>query len=319
MDHKDLVTFGQMYAQVALARGEVPNAERIQLYFDKLKTFELSEVMSAMEWAMLNLNRFPLLPDLVIRIEGSDEDHANRAWDALKKMLAASEAASFTLCDLVMAKTIQQTWGTVKVAQLDFARPQDDFGRAAVKRDWKVAYTERYKNRDRLRREMTYPAVLEVVSDPQPANDDYELRDYMVDSSYNLSVISRRTIKALPRPARVGIPEDIKEHFNAMLDRMGNTHGRSNWLKPPLKPPRTPVPSPFVRIDTGDVDVERVRKYVQHVKSGSSVPDDGTEGDAADRDATADTGPDEYGERHKSYCTCASVANGGPCNCNGQG
>jgi hypothetical protein len=232
---------------------------------------------------MDNMNRFPAIADLRLYIEGSDEDHANKAWDALGLMVRKSDAASFTLCDLALVRTIEQTWTKMIAARIAFARPMDQFGRDAMKKAFKVAYLDNYKQRDYLRREMAYPAVLEVEPNPQPGNDDYVLCDYMVDSSYTLVEISRRTIKALPRGK--GMTPEQREQLDAMLNNIGRDHGRSKRMTSDTPKPLEIIPAPFLRNAIGDIDVERVRKYVQHVKSRSSVPDDCTTGNTADGNA----------------------------------
>ncbi len=266
---------------------------------------------------MDNMNRFPAIADLRMYIEGSDEDHSNKAWDALGSMIRSDRAASFILYDLALARTIQQTWIGILGVRVAFARPMDQFGRDAMKRAFRVAYLDNYKQRARLRQDMAYPTVLEVEPNPQPKLDDYVVIDYMLDSSYNLVEISRRTIKALPRGE--GMTPEQREKLDALLNNIGRD--RKRFVEPQADTPKliAIVPSRLVRSDTGDVDIERVRKYAQHIKSQSTVPDDSTQGDAADGNAATGTGPDEHADRRKTYCTCRSVANGNECNCGGKG
>jgi hypothetical protein len=69
--------------RLATAYGQTLNTERIEIYLERLAEFTEEQVISAIMWAMGNMNRFPTIADLRIQIEGSDEDHANKAWDAL--------------------------------------------------------------------------------------------------------------------------------------------------------------------------------------------------------------------------------------------
>jgi len=158
---------------------------------------------------------------------------------------------------------------------------------------------------------MTYPFVMEVVSNPQPGNDDYELFDYMIDSSYNMSMISRRTIKALPRPEKCGIPEDMKPQFEALLSRLGRNHKYDSVLRDTPKSGKvrnTCLPGNG-RDLLGDIHVR------QHIidENATDVSDDRTERNQKDRDATADAGGEP--EHQHVYCTCSAAMAGEPCNC----
>jgi hypothetical protein len=149
----------------------------------------------------------------------------------------------------------------------------------------------------------------------QPGNDDYDLRDYMIDSRYTMVVLSRRTITALPRPEHAGIPEDLKEKFAAMLNSIGAHQALPN--PPPTPKTRPYSPSCLLHDDGVTINHERVQKLIQIVRAQATakwMPDDDAARDAADRDADpgAASEPPPAGLR---YCTCSGVAGGGTCNC----
>jgi hypothetical protein len=288
MDTKSMAIVTAHLIRLAAIHGWTLTTEKIDAYQEDLTEFTEQEAIAAITWARRNLTRFPMIADLRLYIEGSDEDHANKAWDAMALMRSAysADAASFTLCDVVMAKTIRQTWGSIHGMCYAYMRPMDQFGRDAMKKAFKVAYLNNYKQRDLLRREMGYPAVFGLEPNPQPRNDDYVFVDYMVDSSYSLVEISRRTIKALPRGQ--GMTPEQRQHLEAMLNNIGRDHGRSKRMTSDTPKPLEIIPTPFLRNATGDIDVERVRKYTQRIRDNAAhVPTNGHTGDAADRGAVA--------------------------------
>jgi hypothetical protein len=113
----DMVAFSKAYMKLATSKGIAINEERLEIYFYDLSDFPLAHVLETMEWARRNLTLFPTIAELRIYLEGNDEDHANKAWDALQKMLTAGAAhADVTLTDVIMAKTILQTWDRWDIA-----------------------------------------------------------------------------------------------------------------------------------------------------------------------------------------------------------
>ena len=224
--------------------------------------------MEAITWAMNNMSKFPAIADLRLCIEGSDEDHANKAWAALGSMISSDRAASFTLCDLALVRTIEHTWTNMNGARFAFARPMDQFGRDAMKRAFRLAYLDNYKRRDRLRQEMGYAVVLNFVADPQPKNSDYVLIDYMVDSNYALVEVSRRTIRALPRGT--GMTPEQREKLDGMLSGFG-------------KETRQIVPPRIIRDDADYLERAR-RAAAARRKYGplTILPDDSSKGNVED-------------------------------------
>jgi hypothetical protein len=154
----------------------------------------------------------------------------------------------------------------------------------------------------------------------QPGNDDYDLRDYMIGSSYTLAEISRRTIKALPRPEHAGIPDDLQEKFAAMLNRLGAHQAPPN--SPPTPKTRPYSPSCLLREDGVTINHERVQKLIQIVRAQATakwMPDDDAARDAANRDdgtgAFINGQPIPKPPSGLRYCTCSGAAGGGPCTC----
>src|SRR5215216_6487262 len=157
MDKMDMPTFFAQLLKLSMSYGIEMKEERAEIYFEDLAEFPLEQVLTAMTWARQNLGRFPMIADLRIQIEGSDEDHANQAWDAVIKMLYTERSSSFTIMDLVLAKTIQQTWSNWPGACRFFVRLPDEMAQTAAKRAFRIAYTENYKHRSELSQTMTCP------------------------------------------------------------------------------------------------------------------------------------------------------------------
>lgn len=190
---------------------------QINAYQEDLMNFPENKVIAAITWARRNLTKFPSIADLRLYIEGSDEDHANKAWRALGLMISKGEASSITLHDIVLYKTIQDTWSTIQQVRIDFARPMDQYARDSMKRDFKLAYINNYRERDHLSREIKSPVVFHIIPVPQRKNDTYELIDYMVDHDYNIVETARHTIDALPRGN--GMTAEQKEEFDKMFSK----------------------------------------------------------------------------------------------------
>jgi len=274
------------------------------------------------------MNRFPTIADLRIQIEGSDEDHANGAWDALMRLVYGGPTSSVVLYDVVMAQTLMTKWRDWPNTCKAIARITDDFGKADAKRAFKLSYIQHYKDRNRLRQELSCPTTLPGGPHPNEKTlAEYELLEYTVDPNYAVTITNRRTVQPFIDPRWGPMPDDMKEEFEARLKRFGTgeTPGDSGLRRAPSvfakdNPPSTSVHSRLVRLDTGDVDVERVRKYVQQCRANaaaSRVPDDVT---AADRDVAAivrhlQSESTRPAAEQVRYCTCSGVCNGGECNC----
>jgi hypothetical protein len=302
---------------MATAYGMTLTLERIEIYQESLAEFTEKQVISAMTWAVRNLTRFPTIADLRIQIEGSDEDHANKAWDAVIRMLYTTPVCRFVIVDLVMIKTIRQTWSDLTGLRHNFARPLDDIAIAAMKRAWKLAYTENYKQRDGLGPATDLPPYLE---DPIPANADdyaYTRSDYVVDRDHVVVLHERRTVLAPPHPARGPMPEDMKQRVDAMLKRIGRG-AEARDAPGQTSPERGPA---LVVRRGGDVlgDLLGDIRQFDVVVDAADGADHPAAGDAADQDAPADADRAPQPPAGLRCCTCSGVAGGGPCNCrNGQ-
>ena len=278
MDKREMPTFFAHLLKLSVAFRVEMKEELAEIYFEDLADLPLSQVIEAITWARKNLQRFATIADLRIQVEGSDEDHANKAWDALMHLLHAGPHNRVTLSDPIMALTILRTWRTWPETCSFFQRPVDEFARTATKRAFKIAYTENYKNRERIRRETTSPAEMHTTRHPNHDIASYEQLDYLVDTEYNVIITNRCTILPAPDQGRGPIPDDMKERFASLLDRIGNNHDdKYNSLRSP--DPRHRAGVPFHRDRHLDNLLSDIRNYDQ----SSDVQDDSTKGNQADR------------------------------------
>jgi hypothetical protein len=143
MDPQSMVVVTAHLVRLAAAHRLTLTTETIDIYLEDLIEFPAEQVLTAIDWARQNMNRFPMIADLRIHIEGSDEAHANQAWNALFKMLYTHPSSSFTIADLVFARTIQDSWRDWPGTRKFFAQSLDEIAIAAA-----VGVFDRYAGHD---------------------------------------------------------------------------------------------------------------------------------------------------------------------------
>jgi hypothetical protein len=251
MDAQSKMVIAAYLVKLATAYGQTLNTARIEIYLEDLAEFTQAQVLTAITWARKNLGRFPTIADLRIQIEGSDEDHANNAWEALLRMIYTTPVCFFRLHDPVMVKTITKTWVDWHRTRQAFAQPLDEIATAAMKRAWKIAYIENYKHRDELFQDMHSLTILE---DPLPAQAEdyaYTKTDYLVDSDYNLVLQGHRTIHPAPERERPMTPE-VKAKLQELLERLEGKGGQFDWYYQEF-PRRSKTVNPYVIRKYGDL------------------------------------------------------------------
>jgi hypothetical protein len=251
MDAQSKMVIAAYLVKLATAYGQTLSTARIEIYLEDLAEFTQAQVLTAITWARKNLGRFPTIADLRIQIEGSDEDHANNAWEALLRMIYTTPVCIFVVADRVMVKTIKKTWVDWDRTRKAFARPLDEIAMAAMKRAWKIAYTENYKHRDELFPDTHALTILEDPLPPQSEDYAYTKTDYLVDSDYHVVLQGRRTMHPAPERERPMTPE-VKAKFQELLERLKRKGGQFDWYYQEFPGRNQTIPHIIVRRD-GDL------------------------------------------------------------------
>jgi hypothetical protein len=275
---------------------------------EDLMEFTESQVLSAITWARQNLTKFPTIADLRINIEGSDEDHANHAWDAIIQCLSGGEHATVHVHDVVLAKTIETLWGHWAKVYRELSRIADDISRATAKRTFKLRYTEHYKHRSRLRQEMTAPVTFPGLPNPNKGHSRVYEPYYTINDDHT---VSHETITIFPIERKdVPMPAELYERWEARNRRDNNAVSGSS-VTPNLfgrlkDEPGTPGHDRRLRIDP-----DCAHLFDRDGKAIPAVPQRDDQGHNSD--GSHDPIP---GVNHIiRYCTCSGVRNGGECNC----
>jgi len=187
---------------------------------------------------MDNLEYFPTIAHLIIQIEGSDEDHAQRAWDALRGLPNVGHKSTIHLTDHVMAKTMIDMWLDWPEACRALSDIPNEIERNIVRKSFKTSYIENYKKREKIRIDMPGDTVIlpGTKIDPCGIYNDETVCDYIV-KDYKIELLSKHTIKALLPEGAGPMPPEMKEKFREMMEKLG---------KPVDNPPKTKSFNPFL-------------------------------------------------------------------------
>jgi hypothetical protein len=215
MDRREAPIFFAQLLKMGKATGEIPDEERMEIYFEDLMEFPLKHVLEAMTWARKNLSHFPKIPDLKGYIEGDPEHRSNQAWKALINLLRVGPTNTVILTDPVMAKTLEDLWGNWPGVCQAFMKIEGEIAHAVERKTFKAAYMDNWKHRDSRRGPVTMVGF--VPEGMYPA----ELCEYVVQD-YRVQLLSRRPFLPIGSEAKgVPMPAEMQQRFQHLLKQIG--------------------------------------------------------------------------------------------------
>jgi hypothetical protein len=215
MDRGDIPTFLACLAKLGKAHQTTLDQETMEIYFEDLAEFSLSQVLEAMTWARKNLNRFPKIAELRTCIEGDPEELWQRAWTALINLLPKGPEPTVTFTDRVMAKTIQDLWRDWARTVEAFRHIEGDIAHATARKVFQVSYLANWKRRHELPNEpVTFPGFV-----PDYVHITTFLYHYRV-ADYTIELVERRRIDPPERKPQPITPE-MQARIDAFLGEIG--------------------------------------------------------------------------------------------------
>ncbi len=234
------------------------------------------------------MNRFPAIADLRLHIEGSEEEHSNSAWAALVVAVSGSKHAEVYFRDVIMAKAVLKVWGHWELVCRALTGAPNDIARSVLKRDFKIAYGEFYRQRDKLRKDVLAPVILKGP-EPHEASTTHLPYDRItveiaVDHQVRVNWVRMNTEPQKKTP----MPDEVKQ----MLDEYTRNFGKLG-----VKYDRINTESPQ------NIDATRLGRNSdqyscdglydtftdQSLPTDPPVPNDAPEGNQADRNAISTT------------------------------
>ena len=301
MQQMEMPTFFAQLLKLGTARGEIPSAERMEIYFDDLADFPLSQVLEAIAWARKNLNHFPSIPELRTCIEGDPEVHAEDAWRAIRTLMAVDARDSLIIPDAVMAKTMQDLWHGWPHICSDVGNIDSSFDMANAQKSFKRAYLENWKRRDSLPANVRFRGTVEYEADRGSLYFHDERSIYI--KTYTLTngrvtFVGQREVTS-PHVGKVwGMSPEMKARVDAFMKGVGK--GGTTNAQHPAVPGRTHQPAAHIWDVSDPADQLGDKSPAPAVQPLRVVP------------APAEQ---PVGDGKPGYCTCSGVIAGGACNC----
>lgn len=221
MIHRDAPTFFAQLLKLGKAMGEVPDEERMEIYYQDLSPYSLEQVLEALTWARRSLTHFPKLSELIHHIEGHPEILADSAWRHLKTMVTTLSAdASLDLDDPVFAKVLVEQWGSWPAACTAFRLMTHPADEHEARRLFLARYLEWHAKRYEIEQSESYLMGLQEYQSRYDTSIATVVV-YHVGRQGSITKETKRLASFILDDPVVPLPEYYRRKLDEMLDDIG--------------------------------------------------------------------------------------------------
>jgi hypothetical protein len=227
---------------LTLGRGDWYDAEQRaseHLRGEDLTIFPLEKVLESLEWARKNLRDFPKIPDLLRRIEGDPQEHAEKAWQTFLRMIGRTEWATMIVDDPVLARVIKDIWAPSWWATVQKFESTPDYTMNDVRKRFLRRYETVWGDRYRLTEGRTFKGLSQSRHENGYGGTIQPI-EYFLVSDGHIS-LDRRVDVTVKRQPYVMPPEETAR-LDKLMEQLGKAKDMQRYAGPVLncRLPRDP-------------------------------------------------------------------------------